>query len=660
MLEPVIAALGWTLLHSLWQGLALALLVGLALVVFRNHRPVVRHGILAAGLIAVPVFALITFYSLFSTSQPATMVWSIPVHLPVSIQNQMPLPVVNNMEQQLHQLMPYLVGLWLLGVGLFSLRSLGGYWLTRRMLVRGGKTPGPAWQQTLNHLSQSMGLTRHVSLLVSTVCAVPLVIGHLKPVILMPIGILCSLSHSEVEAILLHELGHIKRNDYLLNLIQSLLETVFFYNPTVWWFSAQLRSERELCCDDMAVAISNDPMTFARALAHLQEVNMQVPFGAMAATGRGTLFSRIKRLVKPDEQSTGPFQSLFTITLVTFGVLLMARYTGTLHASPLANQTEEQTSDLDFLEPLIPKDGEGRVNFSDGSKEMTLQFDDFKLVDFQVNGKKKALSEVVTYRKEIEGIIVKLTQQNEKAENLQVKALKMEEKARAMQHKAHEMELAIVKAEVAAKELEREATERGAAERATAERERQSAQLESNAAEMEHASAKLKHEVAELERVSADSEQEADRLERHATELKHVSKELKRDSAELERVTTELKVIKELKAKPNKKSKEPKQLKTPKSNLGMNFPENLSPAIAPVPPTPQRLAGISPTPVVVPVAMKAPRAPRANTVPLVKPALPEVAPRAPRASTVREVEGTVPKVAPIAPIQPLPARQKGN
>src|ERR1700749_4616836 len=121
---------------------------------------------------------------------------------------------------------------------------------------------GGFWNERMQQLAALMGIRQTISLLESGIAKVPMVIGHLKPVILIPIGLLTALSAEEVEAILVHELAHIKRRDYLVNMLQSLMEIIFFFNPAVLWISQLIKTERENCCDDMVVEQSSNRISY--------------------------------------------------------------------------------------------------------------------------------------------------------------------------------------------------------------------------------------------------------------------------------------------------------------------------------------------------------------------------------------------------------------
>jgi hypothetical protein len=199
---------------------------------------------------------------------------------------------------------------WLAGVTILTLRLFTGWIWVQRLRTHGVYAVQPAWERILVRLSRQLHISRTITLLESTRVDVPTVIGWLKPVVLMPMSALGALSPAQLEAILAHELAHIRRHDYLVNLLQTLVETLLFYHPAVWWVSRRIRIERENCCDDLAVSLCGDPVAYANALADLESLRSSIPpLGrldrmAMAATG-GSLLQRVRRLLGAPTSHTG-------------------------------------------------------------------------------------------------------------------------------------------------------------------------------------------------------------------------------------------------------------------------------------------------------------------------------------------------------------------
>jgi bla regulator protein blaR1 len=197
---------------------------------------------------------------------------------------------------QSEQFLSWVVVLWLAGAIAFWVRLAGGWVFAARMRSTQIRRAPPEWQEILRKLGTQIGLSRPVRLLVSGLVDVPTVVGSLRPMVLVPVGALGGIPAEHLEALLLHELAHIRRRDYLVNILQSIAESLLFYHPAVWWVSEHIRAERELCCDDLAVSVTGDVLTYARALAQLEYYRSANFNPALAANG-GSLRNRIARLL---------------------------------------------------------------------------------------------------------------------------------------------------------------------------------------------------------------------------------------------------------------------------------------------------------------------------------------------------------------------------
>ncbi|HEX8921671.1 MAG TPA: M56 family metallopeptidase, partial [Pyrinomonadaceae bacterium] len=233
-------------------------------------------------------------------------------------------------EDSFSSILPWLVIVWLAGALILSLRFLGG-WTSAQRLKRRLTTPGTRdWQETIVRLSMRLRLSRTVRLCESALVEVPTVIGWLRPVILVPMSIWTGLGAQQVEALLAHELAHIRRHDYLVNLLQTAIETLLFYHPMVWWVSRRIRVEREHCCDDLAVAACGDVLGYARALTMLEQLRGRgSEHFAMAATG-GSLLKRIRRLVETPAASPRASSWLAGLVAVLAVLGIFAGARGTL------------------------------------------------------------------------------------------------------------------------------------------------------------------------------------------------------------------------------------------------------------------------------------------------------------------------------------------
>jgi GWxTD domain-containing protein len=287
---PLAHALGRALAHFLWQGALLAATLRAVLFLGAERSSRWRHQVATACLLAMPLaFGITLALSLggghsIGAPPPAAprMVFS-----PVIVQGSPAAPV---------DWLAWLAPLWMGGVILFYAFRLAGWVRVDRMRRRGVCAAPLEWQQRLRALAAAVRVSQPVELLESCLAGVPQVIGYWRPVILMPLGALAGLSAEQVEAILIHELAHIRRADYLVGLAQSLIEGLFFFHPAVWWISAVVRAEREYACDDLVVALRPDARAYAAALTTLEQSRWAAGYAAAAANG-GNLVRRIRRLL---------------------------------------------------------------------------------------------------------------------------------------------------------------------------------------------------------------------------------------------------------------------------------------------------------------------------------------------------------------------------
>lgn len=228
-------------------------------------------------------------------------------------------------SQMVHPWLPFVVYCWILGTLLASVRP-GLGWLTVHKLKTSGSTPVPeSVRQLLLETARRVGLSSRVDIIQSSLVTIPGVIGWLRPVILLPAGVVTGLSTQQLEAILAHELAHIRRHDYLINLLQTLLESVFFYHPAVWWVSHRIRLHREDCCDECAVSQVSDRVTYAGALLAVHDLRGRVPMPMLSAKG-GSLHARIRRVVGQEEllSASSGWWIVFTLAGLMIGAIYLA------------------------------------------------------------------------------------------------------------------------------------------------------------------------------------------------------------------------------------------------------------------------------------------------------------------------------------------------
>lgn len=328
-----VESLGWTLIHSLWQGAIIAMGLQLLFRVAHQMPSRIKYHISVAGFFFLFAWFAVTWYLQWQRLDitPVTITESVAGNA-----NAVKTYVVGNTAAETyteHLLRPiapslvpafsWIVVLYLSGFAVMVIRLIKSLVLTLRTR-QNNELPAEEWLARLTELKQKMLIDTKVALQFSRKIIVPVVIGVFKPVIIIPAAIVNQLSADQLEAILMHELAHIKRHDYLVNIIQNIVETILFFNPFMWFISAQIRREREHCCDDIVVGFTENPYPYATALAALETRRSQPLEMALAASGKKQyLLQRIKRIMEMEKQT---FKSgkIAGLILVVFALGLTA------------------------------------------------------------------------------------------------------------------------------------------------------------------------------------------------------------------------------------------------------------------------------------------------------------------------------------------------
>ena len=281
-------ALSAALLHFVWQGSLVAVVLWAALLTMRKRPAAWRYGASSAALALLAALPAVTVWML------ARPLAAAPAGAATFFFAAAPGASLTRVSW-LTRVESWALPVWSLGVLLLSIRLVWGagqlYGLRRR-----GQAATGAVVATVEQLAARMGVRQPVAVWISAMADGPSVVGWIRPLILLPSATLMGLTPEQLEAVLAHELAHIRRFDYAVNLLQMLVETLLFYHPAVWWVSARMRHERELCCDDLAVESCGNALCYARALTRLERLRLTAPGMAMASTG-GPLLYRIQRLM---------------------------------------------------------------------------------------------------------------------------------------------------------------------------------------------------------------------------------------------------------------------------------------------------------------------------------------------------------------------------
>ncbi len=458
-------ALGWTVIHSLWQAMVIALLSGVVMIVLRNKTAKTRYLLSNLALMTVLLSAIVTFCIYYDFSKEAGQLVFIPDTSVVGSSEASPTlnltttdirhpnsdieaPLsISGLKLYFNRHIYLIVTIWVLGVALFMLRLLSSisyvYYLKSKMNFPADEY----WQELLNGLAAKVNVQKGIELVESALVRSPMVIGHLKPVILFPIGAINRLNPNEVEAILAHELAHVMRNDYAFNIIQSVIEALFYFHPAVWWISAQIRAERENCCDDVAIELCGNSMTYAKSLVSVQEMAYYSPQMAMAfagKSGKNQLLMRVQRVLNQPQNKTNIREKLIATCLLValmmglaFGGNRLDRRDNGLvdvyNAELLDNSNENSSENADNssendpnVEPRdflffinkkgqldsLPMSGDikdGKYNFSDNTQDIDLTVKNRQVIQFNINGLEVASADIPKFAKVINRIVVSPT-----------------------------------------------------------------------------------------------------------------------------------------------------------------------------------------------------------------------------------------------------------
>lgn len=377
--------LGWTLLHSLWQGLLIAACLFATLKILHKASSRARYYLSSSLLGLFFVLFLNTLIAQWQKIQTSAV---YVTELSQSQGNDRSYQVYATGENssflnhyliqaspQLEHYFPLLAVIYLIGL-LFMISRFGINILQLRGLRKHGITATErSWDEWINKYRAQFSIIRPVQVFLSEKVNVPMVMGTLKPVILLPFTALSHLSQDQMEAILLHELAHIKRHDYLLNIFQNVVETFLFFNPFMWWISAIVRREREHCCDDMVIANTNQPLSYARALATLEHNRQQAYSMAVAATGRkNQLFNRIKRIMEMKKNSLN--YSQLTIALLIVGALALTMLCfspGFAQTNSKKSKTKKESSTTITHQKIIVIDDNGNKKEYNSVEELPVE-----------------------------------------------------------------------------------------------------------------------------------------------------------------------------------------------------------------------------------------------------------------------------------------------
>lgn len=395
-------ALATAVLHSLWQGLVIGLIVLFVIVSVKKLSSKMKYAIAYAGLIITIAFFGVTF---FATYEPANKHEFAENAAKSGSQNELTsngaqlknvahLTLLNPSAERIDKItsnQTLVIGiafLWVIGVLFFVLKFFGEYVYISRLKrnFRNSKASS-LLNETTNKLSKQLKIKAKVKVLQSAVFKVPSVIGFFKPIIILPIGLVNGLTSEQVEAVIMHELAHIKRKDYFMNIIQKIIEIVMFYHPVVWILSAYIRDEREKCCDDIVIDSLKNKKDYAFALGYVQmhAFNKKTSFAMQLAGSKNKILYRMKRIVEKPYRKTKRFEGFLAAFLLVVGAAAVILSTSSFTSNYAVEKEQDDTI-------IVKRTKKVNLVFSDTVdeelKKIDVTLEDNEIEDLFVNGKK--------------------------------------------------------------------------------------------------------------------------------------------------------------------------------------------------------------------------------------------------------------------------------
>ncbi|NCI50863.1 M48 family metalloprotease [Sediminibacterium roseum] len=348
MQNEIVLALCWTLIHSLWQGLLLAAVTGAVMVGTRKSSAGKRYRLLTGLFFLFMAVTAVTFvreYTVISRANTTVLPSVQPSVTEPDFFNvrftgsteTVSKPVLERFKDYFNTHASLIVLIWFVIFIARFIRLAANLVYINRLKHYKTFSPPAEWDTRIGELVAALGLRKKIRLLESGIVKVPVVMGVLKPVVLLPLGLLSHLPAEEIEAILLHELAHIQRRDYLVNLVQNFAETIFFFNPALMWVSSMIREERENCCDDIAISVTNSKSRFINALIAFQEYNFSKQPAVGFAGRKNQLLNRVKRIVNEKNKTLNAAEK--SVLTFAMGVFILFSFAAAKKIAPPAVKT---------------------------------------------------------------------------------------------------------------------------------------------------------------------------------------------------------------------------------------------------------------------------------------------------------------------------------
>ncbi|MFC2103945.1 M56 family metallopeptidase [Bacteroidota bacterium] len=455
--EKVINALGWDIFHILWQGFLIAVVLGIVLRFIKHKYANIKYLISFISLILLVGLSVFNFTSNYDQSPLLNNTENYRLHyteantstlIDLSESNiELSQGFVDNIKAKIESIdkyFPIAVNLWIIGVFVFTLKFILSFLYTSRLKSKSLDKISDQWFNRFKKIEDQLKIRKAVGYVESQLIKIPLVLGYFKPVIVIPTEMLTGIPSNQIEAIIAHELAHIRRNDYILNVLQTIIETLLFFHPAVWYISSQIRKERENSCDDMALTVCDGSLVYAKALVSVQELTLRKHYSAVAFSGRKKhLLNRIKRMIMKPKVKSNFTDKIIAAVIILSGILALSFTYATKTSnyfteegfrikkidSPVIRSSIETSNQSEVVKikkvetPIIrdtlkiKKNHHSEINIDDNTvirtyrddngkkKEMKFLMENGKVTELFVNGKEIPESEYDKYQAEIDETI---------------------------------------------------------------------------------------------------------------------------------------------------------------------------------------------------------------------------------------------------------------
>ncbi|MBU8892887.1 MAG: M48 family metalloprotease [Bacteroidales bacterium] len=372
--ENVVSALGWSIFHILWQGFLIALMLNIILRILRGKSAQIRYLTALLSLFLTVGLSVFNFTNNYDNSisndieSNEVLISETKKSVLIIDYNNSNFDLIrtgivsglNDNLKRIDKYFPVIVNIWFIGIIIYIFKFIFSYLYTNRLKKVKVRNLSKNWLNRFEKIEEKLIIKKTVCYIESQLVKIPLVLGYLKPVIVIPAEMLSGIPSDQIEAIIAHELAHIRRNDYIINVLQTIIETVFFFHPAVWYVSSQIRNERENCCDDIALTVCNGSLVYAKALVSVQELTLGKYYAAVAFSGRKKhLLNRIKRTIMKQKVKSNFTDKIIAATIILSGVLALsftykADITNHISEHGFVNSITEVNSSETPAEPVAP------------------------------------------------------------------------------------------------------------------------------------------------------------------------------------------------------------------------------------------------------------------------------------------------------------------